>query len=921
MAEKRIDLDEFKSDTLLEIKKVAEILQVNSKTVLRLINDSGELRAIRVGERWRVRQEDLEEYIQSHLHYKHINPDGKIKSIDTDSDSNESQKKEGIDLEGSIPNQAILNDQVDESVQRRKGALITPPFDEAKLPMPPYFVGRDADLHWLLEQLGADKLAYIASLRGMGGIGKTALASKAVHQLRQEGRFCDGIVFVDCRDFKHDDVSKILQAILSRFDAEHRSPETKDLADLAEAILQLLVHKDVLIVIDNIEPDLDIEKIVTPLHAAGATLLLTSRQALPYTVVPVNASYTLGLLSTDEALDLFAFSFGRDSVAQLNHSEYAAAERIVRALDRHTLAVKLAGAYAAHLSRDLKTLARELEDPQRAFELSFGDVPPELMRVFMQSILELPADEQRLFAALATFASGEFARNAALALAKDLNLSKPEANLEQLVLLALVDASVNTNMPEIGDKERLHQHPLLRALSVKEFMHWSEEEQESAFNALASYYATYISKLLGTSFNLDESSESVDHSDVNIVLEQDIMNITHLLQWLLEHEQGSLMVAICSGLQYFWFERGDTELSLRYLPKAVEASKKIHVNTNKQFNPLYIADMLLSYGRVLQYNGQLDEANRYYQERLEVAQKMQDKRGESDALHYLGRLARQLGELRDAEEYYERAFKINHEIGNQQSESWTLAFLGQIQQDRGNLEQAEALYKQALAIQQKLKQRRAEGWFLGYLGRLALDRGQLVEAREYYERHLDIALAMQDRRSEGVCYSFLGQIKLSERKDDDAEELLQKALSILHGVDVQSEGWVYYFLGQMALDLEQFEQAKQYSERALSIFQIVHDLRGESLVLTQLSIIAERQGDLDSAENLHRESLEICSKSHYRQIIAYALLELGRFLIEKRDDRKQGCSMIHEAIQHYKDMKLPYEKEAQKIARELECNA
>ena len=858
----------------------------------RLITESEELPAARVRGRWRVRQEDLEEYIRKNLHYRHSNPDVEKKSLDSEADSNNSRKNEYIDLEGSNTDQAIFNDQVDEPVQKRKEALISPPFDEAKLPVPPYFVGRDEDLHWLLDRLKTDKIANIAALRGMGGIGKTALASKAVQQLRQEGRFRDGIVFVDFRDFKHDEVSKILQAIISRFDPEHRSPETKNLGDLSNAILQLLVNRDVLIVLDNIEPDLDIEKVVSPLHAAGATLLLTSRQALPYTVIPVNASYTLGLLSTDEALDLFAFSFGRLSASQLNISEYDAAMRIVRALDRHTLAVRLAGAYAAHLSRDLKKLARELEDPQRAFELSFGDVPPELMRVFMQSILELPPDEQKLFAALSIFASGEFSRNAALALAKDLNFSKPEANLEQLVLLAMVDASVNTNMPEIGDTERLHQHPLLRALSVKEFMNWPDEEKEVAYNDLASYYAEYISKLLAISSNLDESSESIDHLDVNIILEQDIINITNVLHWLLEHDQGSLMVAICSGLQYFWFERGDTESSLRYLLKAIEASKKIPVNTNMQINPLHVADLLLSYGRVLQYNGQLDEAKHSYQERLEVAQKMQDKRGESDSLHYLGRLARQLGELRDAEEYYERALRINQEMGNKQSESWTLAFLGQIQQDRGNLEKAEALYKQALAIQQKLKQRRAEGWFLGYLGRLALDRGQLEEARDYYKQHLAIALAMQDRRSEGVCYSFLGQIEVSERKYDDAKKLLKKALSILHGVDLQSEGWVYYFLGQMALDLEQYEKAKHYSEKSLDIFQKVQDLRGESLVLTRLSIIAERQGDIDNAEKLLRESLAICSKSHYKQIIAFALLELGRFLIEKRDDRKQGCLMI-----------------------------
>ena len=813
MSDKKMDLDELKDEALLEVKDVADILQVHPRTVLRLIAERRELPALQVGGRWRIRRKDLKEYIQ--------------------------------------------NDQVDVLVQREKATLYKPPFDESQLTIPVHFVGRDADMKWLLERLGAGRVASIAALRGLGGIGKTALAAKVVHQLRKEGRFRDGIVVVFCRDFHSEAEFKVLQSVLARFDPQHRPPETNEPADLSEKVHQLLDGKDVLIVLDNIEPDLGIEKIVTPLHAAGATLLLTARQALPYTVIPVDASYTLDLLSTEEALDLFAYSFGRESAKQLSDIEYAAAKRIVRALDRHTLAVKLAGAYAAQLHRDLETLARELEEQQHDFERPEGEVPQAMRRVFVQSIIALAPEEQRLFAALAVFDTGDFSRNAALSLVKGLDLSMSETSLNKLVLWALLDAYVNSNMPEWSDRERLHLHPLLRALSVREFLCWSEEEKEAAGRVLASYYANYLRRLLDTSFDRDKTKVATDIDAVHAAIDHDVDNITNLLQWLFDHNQDMLIVAICSSLQYFWFERGDTRASLRYLPRAIEAAKAINVETNEFINPLRVADMILSYGRVLQYDGQLDKADQYYQERLRVAQEMQDKWGEGDALHHLGRLARQLGELKNAENFYEQALIINREVGNRNGESWTLAFLGQIQQDRGNLEEAEVLYKQALAIQHELKQRRAEGWFLGYLGRLALDRGQLEIAKGYYQQHLDIAKDMQDRRSEGVCYSFLGQIKLKEKQFNEAEDLLHKALSILHGVDLQSEGWVFNFLAQVALNLEQYERATQYLEKAFSIFQDVHDLRGKSQVLTQLAFIAEKQGNIDHAENLRRESLDI----------------------------------------------------------------
>jgi excisionase family DNA binding protein len=52
-------------DDLLDAPEVAEILHVSSKTVNRLIAyGHGELPAIKVGQRWKVRRGDLKEYLQ-----------------------------------------------------------------------------------------------------------------------------------------------------------------------------------------------------------------------------------------------------------------------------------------------------------------------------------------------------------------------------------------------------------------------------------------------------------------------------------------------------------------------------------------------------------------------------------------------------------------------------------------------------------------------------------------------------------------------------------------------------------------------------------------------------------------------------------------------------------------------------------------
>jgi excisionase family DNA binding protein len=55
----------WRLDDLLDAPEIAEILHVSSKTVNRLISHGcGELPAVKIGSRWKVRREDLKEYLK-----------------------------------------------------------------------------------------------------------------------------------------------------------------------------------------------------------------------------------------------------------------------------------------------------------------------------------------------------------------------------------------------------------------------------------------------------------------------------------------------------------------------------------------------------------------------------------------------------------------------------------------------------------------------------------------------------------------------------------------------------------------------------------------------------------------------------------------------------------------------------------------
>jgi tetratricopeptide (TPR) repeat protein len=448
---------------------------------------------------------------------------------------------------------------------RREGS---PPFDLDLLQPPPNFIGREADLTWVLQQVRKGGTAAITAIRGMGGIGKTALAAVALRVLYAEGAFPQGIGVVDCR--KQRDPLDILRRALTRFDRQRQPPQATDLGGMRDAARDILLGRHTLIVLDNVEPDdpspdgyWKIARVVGPLAAQGASILITARQTMPSSVVPPEASRSLDLLSSEEARDLFMDTYALRPFSDLSPNERAAVQSIITILACHTLAVKLAASLSAE-PRDLITLANELEDVERRLDLENPDEPPGLAgvrRAFEASYDALQPSEKQLFAALAAFRSSEFGRSAALALAKHLNPQASPGARDQLVSLlirrSLVDASVETALSVEENRERLRLHPLLRDFAESEFHRQATVEHMALFStaeraeihrSLALYYGGYVQVASQLAIGIDE------------------VNINGARTWALDNNERELAGVLDASLQEYWGDQWKADSTIRYLP-------------------------------------------------------------------------------------------------------------------------------------------------------------------------------------------------------------------------------------------------------------------------------------------------------------------------------------------------------------------
>ncbi|HEU4421103.1 MAG TPA: BTAD domain-containing putative transcriptional regulator, partial [Pilimelia sp.] len=282
----------------------------------------------------------------------------------------------------------------------------------------PAFTGRVRELRDLDDLLdggeGRPAAVVITAIAGTAGVGKTALAVRWAHRVRD--RFADGQLYVNLRGYAASAPMRPIDA-LSRFlralgvPAEQVPHELEEAADLYRS---LLADRRVLVILDHARgPDQ-----VRPLlpGGSGCLVLITSRDRLGGLVAHEGAHrLTLDVLPPDEAHTLLARVVGAERVA----AEPAAAEDLARACAHLPLALRIAGANLInHPQHRLADYLGELRDGNRLASLEVdGDEQAAVRNNFDLSYTGLPAPAQRLFRLLGLVPGPDVTAGAAAALA------------------------------------------------------------------------------------------------------------------------------------------------------------------------------------------------------------------------------------------------------------------------------------------------------------------------------------------------------------------------------------------------------------------------------------------------------------------------------------------------------------------------
>ncbi|HEV2377817.1 MAG TPA: tetratricopeptide repeat protein [Streptosporangiaceae bacterium] len=740
----------------------------------------------------------------------------------------------------NTPNQQILASDPALAVVSGNCPVDAPVVPHELPPDTPHFVGRVRQLSQLTAlrepAAGAGGVAVVCAIDGMSGVGKSALAIRAAHQLVDAGHFPDGQLYINLQGATPgldpvnplDALGRMIRALGVR-----TAQVPAGLDEGAAMFRTLTVGRRMLMVLDNARDATQVRPLIPA--SPGCRVLVTSRQVLTTLDLDAAQSLHLDAMPAEEALELLDRLAGSSCV----RADPEAAAEVVRCCGYLPLAIRIAG---ARLSARPNWPVRELADrlaatdaTQRLEELTAGELGVQASFDVSLHALQYspdPADQAAAHAfGLLSLPDGpdlDVMASAAL-------LDRPERTARAL-LERLADAQL-VQTPQPG---RYRFHDLLR-LHARQSANSRDAEAGSEGSAsLARLFGYYTATAWHTAAVLRPGDYRLETADKRWTGGgRAFPDASAALRWL-ETERANLLAAITqaaatpdvpselafqltSALYGFFLAQGYWADGVSTNQVTLDLARRLGDRAAQAYchNDL---------GTLSGWLGRYQEAFRHNQEALALARALGDQHGQARSLNNLGTDCWRLGRYEDAIARYQESIALARELNNTRLEAGGLGNLAVVFEAVGRDSEALGCHRESVALFQHLGDSRAEAGSLNNLGRAYEERGHYQDALVCQRVSLRLFRDLGDRPGQALTLNNLG--RAHEKLGHYQTSLVCQRVSLRlcrelgerHG---QAEA--LRDLGDALLQLGRVRQARQAWQEALKIFRSLRVPEAEEL--------------------------------------------------------------------------------------------
>ncbi|MGG2458413.1 tetratricopeptide repeat protein [Streptomyces sp. RGM 3693] len=702
----------------------------------------------------------------------------------------------------------------DRSAAARRRSVLERSF--AQLPQPDGpFAGRRTELAQIVQWVQAGRAStetrpIVVVLHGEPGAGRTALAVRAAHQLRDQFR---GACLVDLRGDTPGEVPlptrDALLHLLNRLGApreqllfRERPSQEQHVRRLTEIYHQHLSGLPVTVLLDDASDAEQVRALVP--DRSDSLILVTSRTplALPADLearvhqLPVAALDTAG---TEELLRSAAPA-GAEPPDGAGPYDAQSIDRISELCAGLPLALRVIG--SALGSRSPATLARELAavdgtaPVERALTLRYADQPPQARQLL-----------RRL--ALVGRASLGVAAAAAL-------LGVPDAEAKRQ-LTALAEAGLIEHVR--GARYRLHplvhrfahdrltdeEAPAERAAAQERLIRGYAELADAVIRLVDGNTSTRADRFGPHGFaSLDAALQWLDDETSFITAA-----LRHADQDVDQDTVSHLLGALCD----YCLLRGDL-YRLGELSELTRAAGQGMLVRSVQWRTGVAARQL----------GELDRARTTLSSVVDLYFEAQHPVGAARALRDLGITLQQQGSLTEAAAKLREALDLQAGPEMRGDRAWTLHALAAVERDRARLPEALEMLRESLVLHEESESLHGQAWAHFQLGQVHLRQGDVPGAEAALHAALELYGRTHDDRGTAWAMTQLARARLVDGDPGPAVDQLRRALPLhRQHEDARGEAWTMYYLGQALEERGERDEALRQLERSRNMFSRMQD--------------------------------------------------------------------------------------------------
>ena len=197
--------------------------------------------------------------------------------------------------------------------------------------------------------------------------------------------------------------------------------------------------------------------------------------------------------------------------------------------------------------------------------------------------------------------------------------------------------------------------------------------------------------------------------------------------------------------------------------------------------------------------GQAREVIERWQQILDIARQLKERRAEAIALNHIGTVYNRISQPQSALKYLNQALPIRREVGDRKGEATTLNEIGLVYNSISQPQSALKYYNQALPIIRAVGDRRGEATTLNNIGLVYNNISQPQEALKYLNQALPISREVGDRALEATTLNNIGAVYNDISQPQEALKYYNQALLIINGEEISGIAYVFERAGAQAV--------------------------------------------------------------------------------------------------------------------------